>query len=136
MVAPGDVLAIALSSSAGHGWPGVSGGYPNGGTFYRNPTFGTHNWTSFLSVDFGFRTDHDLAYLQGLTLEELIASDRLLISQLEALDTTNFSPQAEAYRQRAIGYFNQRISRIVGKPPDVVIGKKRKPVVIDTSPGD
>ena len=85
------------------------------------------------AMDEYFR-QHDLAYLQGTTLDELIASDRLLISQLEGLDPTELSPEANQFRLGAIDYFERPISRILGKPSDVLFRVKRRPVIIDTSP--
>ena len=77
---------------------------------------------------------HDLSYLRGVKLSELIQADRDLIEKLEALDTSQLSPQAEAYRRRAIRYFQRPISRIVGKPPKVVFGIRDRPNIIDISP--
>ena len=77
---------------------------------------------------------HDLAYLQGVTRKELIAADKVLIEQLRTLDPKHISPEADAFRRRAIRYFSRPISRVVGKPPDVLFGWKDRPAVIDTSP--
>ena len=77
--------------------------------------------------------EHDLAYLQGITRDELLEADRLLISKLEGLDPAELSPDADAFRQRTIRYFNRPIGRVVGKPPDVLFGWKTDPVVIDTA---
>ena len=83
-------------------------------------------------MDEWFR-QHDLAYLQGVKRKELIAADKVLISQLETLEPEHLSSQADAYRRRAIRYFRRPISRVIGKPPDVLFGWKDSPVVIDTS---
>ena len=79
--------------------------------------------------------EHDLAYLQGITRQELIAADQVLIEQLEALDPSELSPEADRFRLGAIRYFSKPLSRVVGKPPDVLFGCKDRPTVIDTSPG-
>lgn len=76
---------------------------------------------------------HDLAYLRGVEHHELLAADRRLISQLEALDPITIGPAADAYRRRAIRYFSRPISRVVGKPPNVLFGWKTRPAIIDTS---
>ena len=76
---------------------------------------------------------HDLSYHEGVKRHELIESDRLLMSQLEALDQDQLSPEAEAYRKRAIGYFSRPLSRVIGKPPIVIFGLKTRPSVIDIS---
>ncbi len=87
------------------------------------------------AMDEYFR-QHDLAYLQGITRADLEDADALLISQLEALDASQLSPRADKFRLGAIGYFNGPISRVLGKPPDVIFGCKDKPAVIDTSPAN
>jgi hypothetical protein len=121
---PGSKITRALVSSNGYtrnlalygnyGGPGCAGGEP---------------------VDAMDRLflEHDLSYLQGVKRRELIESDQLLISQLQALDATGFPPKAEAYRHRAIGYFERPLSRVIGKPPAVLFGWKKRPAVIDTS---
>ena len=76
---------------------------------------------------------HDISYLQGIRHRELIESDQLLVSQLQALDASHFPPEAESYRHRAIGYFKRPISRVLGKPTAVLFGWKTRPAVIDTS---
>ena len=80
-----------------------------------------------------FFRQHDLAYLQGVKCKELITADKALISQLETLDPSHLSPEADVFRRRAIGFFKRPISRVVGKPPDVLFGWKDSPVIIDTS---
>ena len=87
------------------------------------------------AMDEYFR-QHDLAYLQGTERHQLVEADRRLISQLEALDPAELTPEADAYRLRAIRYFGRPLSRVIGKPPDVIFGWKDKPVVIDTSAVD
>lgn len=77
--------------------------------------------------------EHDLAYLQGTTRAELIEADRVLIEQLRALDESTLTPEARRYRDRAIRYFSRPISRVLGKPPDVLLGIKRQPTIVDTS---
>ena len=77
--------------------------------------------------------EHDMAYLQGITREELWESDQLLVSQLEALDPDDLSPAAADYRDLAIRYFHLPLSRVIGKPPDVLLGIKNRPTVIDIS---
>ena len=84
------------------------------------------------SMDECFRR-HDLSYLQGVKRRQLIEADRLLISHLESLDPDNLTPEADVYRRRAIRYFERPISRIIGKPPNVLFGLKTRPMVIDTS---
>ncbi len=76
---------------------------------------------------------HDLSYLQGIKRRELIESDRLLMAQLDSLDAAELSPSAQAYRDRAIGYFSRPLSRVIGKPPNVIFGLKTRPAIIDTS---
>jgi hypothetical protein len=76
---------------------------------------------------------HDLAYLQGIRNDALLESDQRLIAQLEALDPAQLSPEADAYRRRAIRYFSRSSSRFIGKSPDVLLGLKTRPEVIDTS---
>ena len=97
-----------------YGGPGCSGGEP------------------IDAMDEYFR-QHDLAYLQGVELEQLVEADRILIAQLESLDPSTLTAEADDYRRGAIRYFSRPISRVVGKPPDVLFGYKRNPVVVDTS---
>lgn len=97
-----------------YGGPGCAGGQP------------------IDAMDELFR-QHDLSYLQGIRRRELIESDRRLILQLEALEQDPLSPGAEAYRQRAINYFESPLSRVIGKPPNVIFGLKTRPAVIDIS---
>ncbi|MEM0896715.1 MAG: hypothetical protein AAGJ79_07490 [Verrucomicrobiota bacterium] len=70
--------------------------------------------------------DHDRAYVEGYRLKQLRESDRVLVEGLKALDTTNLSPQALAFRESAINFLSRRMSGWVGKPRDVKWGLRGK----------
>lgn len=76
--------------------------------------------------------EHDLAYTQGVRMQELLEADRELVRQLTALDPATLSPEADAYRKRAILFFKLPVSRWIGKPGDVLLRTKRGPAVIWT----
>jgi len=97
-----------------YGGPGCSGGEP-------------------IDTMDAFFLQHDLAYLQGVRRDQLIEADRVLVSQLRSLDPAQLSWEANAYRLRAILFFTRPVSRVIGKPPDVIFGVKKQPAVIDTS---
>lgn len=67
---------------------------------------------------------HDIAYFEGATLDELLASDALLVQRLKALDPASLSKEAAAYRARVIRFFESG-KRTFGKSRDVVGGRKR-----------
>lgn len=73
---------------------------------------------------------HDRAYVDGWKLPELRKSDHLLIERLENMDPATLSPGAQAYRDRAIRYFKNPISRWLGKPANIILRTQRGPRVI------
>ena len=74
--------------------------------------------------------DHDLSYIRGVRMRELLKADRELARRLKALDPVTLSPEADAYRKRAILFFQLPVSRWIGKPKDVLLRTKRGPSVI------
>ena len=73
---------------------------------------------------------HDIAYIEGVTLDELYESDRLLVQRLRALDPEDFNWSENLYRLRAIKFFTSPLSKRFGKPGDVRDGTRLRPVVI------
>ena len=73
---------------------------------------------------------HDIAYLEGVTLEELYESDRLLVKRLEAIDPEELTWSQNLYRWRAIKFFTSDVSKRFGKPKDVRHGTKVRPIII------
>ncbi len=73
---------------------------------------------------------HDIAYFEGVTLDELRESDRTLIHRLKAIDPSGLSKKAAAYRDRAIRFFESATSKTFGKPRDVIEGRKKPLTVI------
>ena len=60
---------------------------------------------------------------------QLRQADRELVRQLKEVDAETLSPNAQAYRRRAMRYFRHPISRWVGKPVDVLLRRKKEPTV-------
>lgn len=67
---------------------------------------------------------HDIAYFEGVTLDELYESDRLLVGRLRALDPEALSWSQNLYRWRAIKFFSSPLSGRIGKPNDVCKGTR------------
>lgn len=73
---------------------------------------------------------HDIAYFEGVTLEELYESDRLLVGRLQALDPEELSWAQNRYRRRAIKFFSSSMSERIGKPNDVRRGTRIPRIIL------
>ncbi len=77
--------------------------------------------------------EHDRAYIEGYRLRHLRDSDRKLVAGLKAIDEETLTPEALAYRNKAIKFFESPMSAWVGKPRDVRWGMRGKKRVFDMS---
>lgn len=73
---------------------------------------------------------HDVAYLEGYKYRQLREADRVLVSRLGTVDESTLTPFGKIYRKRAMHYFSSPISKILGKPLNVILGLRKKPIVI------
>ena len=90
---------------------------------------GNHAGKPIDQMDEYFR-QHDVSYLQGYKYRQLRQSDYTLINNLKSIDPDTLTPRGKLYRRRVILYFASPTANIVGKPINVLLGLRKKPVVI------
>jgi hypothetical protein len=90
---------------------------------------GNHAGKPIDQMDEYFR-QHDIAYLEGYKYRQLRGSDYQLIKNLKSIDSSTLTPAGKIYRRRVILYFASPTANFLGKPFNVLLGLRKKPVVI------
>ena len=89
---------------------------------------GNHAQKPIDQMDEYFR-QHDVSYLEGYKYRQLRESDLKLVANLASVDPSTLTRAGKLYRRRAMLYFKSKTSAILGKPLNVMLGLRKKPIV-------
>ena len=78
---------------------------------------------------------HDISYLEVMKYNEIIDADRNLVEGLDRLDESKMNAHGKLFRERAIKYFSSPISRVLGKPWDLLFDTRKVPIIRDIGRG-